>query len=99
MRAKRFARGADCPTCGATPCHQKWKPRKTVNLDDFAPISDCNPVDAVYCRRCGLVFCVSHFEHDDVYITNWDEIETREQGGRRFRIDYENCNVYELVDE
>lgn len=25
--------------------------------------------------------------------------ELKEQGGRRFRIDYENCNVYELVDD
>ena len=23
-----------------------------------------------------LVFRVSHFEHDDTYITSWDEIET-----------------------
>lgn len=24
--------------------------------------------------------------------------EVKEHGGRRFRIDYENCNVYEIVD-
>lgn len=32
--------------------------------------------------------------------TKWSKgTETKEQGGRRFRIDYENCNVYELVDD
>ena len=75
-RMTKFARGCDCPTCGATPSHQKWKPRKMVNLDDYAPISECDPVDAVHCHRCDLVFQVSHFEHDDTYITSWDEIET-----------------------
>ena len=30
--------------------------------------------------------------------TKWSNgTEVKEQGGRRFRIDYENCNVYELV--
>ena len=72
----KFARAADCPTCGATPCHQKWKPRKVVNLDDYTPIADCDTVDAAQCPRCGLVFQVSHFENDGVYITDWDEIET-----------------------
>lgn len=69
-------RGVDCPTCGATPSHQKWKPRKMTDLDDVAIISECDPVDAVHCPRCDLVFRVSHFEHDDTYITNWDEMET-----------------------
>ena len=72
----KFARAVDCPTCGATPSHQKWKPRKTVNLDEITAIEDVNPVDAVHCRKCDLVFCVSHFEHDDTYITSWDEVET-----------------------
>lgn len=72
----RFARDVDCPTCGATPSHQRWKPRKMVDLDDVTSIGDCNPVDAVHCLRCDLVFRVSHFEHDDTYITSWDEIET-----------------------
>lgn len=72
----KFARAVDCQTCGATPSHQKWKPRKTVNLDDYTPIADCDPVDAVRCPKCDLVFCVTHFEHDDTYITSWDEIET-----------------------
>lgn len=75
-RRVRFIRGVDCPTCGATPSHQKWKPRKVTDLDDVAIISECNPVDAVHCHRCDLVFRVSHYEHDDTYITNWDEIET-----------------------
>lgn len=31
--------------------------------------------------------------------TKWSKVtETKEQGGRMFRIDYVNCNVYELVD-
>lgn len=34
-------------------------------------------------RRCDLVFRVSHFEHDDTYITCWDE----------------NYNAYELKIE
>lgn len=30
--------------------------------------------------------------------TKWSKgTEMKEQGGRKFRIDYENCNVYELV--
>lgn len=75
-RRIRFARGYDCPRCGATPSHQKWKPRKMVDLDEVTPISYCNPVDAVQCPRCGLVFSVSHFENDGTYVTCWDEIET-----------------------
>lgn len=47
-----------------------------VDFSDFTSISDCNPVDAVHCHRCDMVFRVSHFEHDDTYITSWDEIET-----------------------
>ena len=32
--------------------------------------------------------------------TKWSRgTETKEQGGRRFQIDYANCNVYELVDD
>ncbi len=31
--------------------------------------------------------------------TRWSKgTETKEQGGRQFRIDYANCNVYERVD-
>lgn len=34
-------------------------------------------------------------DHD--WWARWSKgTETKEQGGRRFRIDYENCNVYEL---
>ena len=47
-----------------------------VDLSEMSVISDCNPVDAVECYHCGLVFRVCHFEHDDTYITSWDEIET-----------------------
>lgn len=72
----KFARDVDCPTCGATPSHQKWKPRRTVDASEMAAIGSLNPVDAVHCRRCDLVFSVSHYEHDDTYITSWDEIET-----------------------
>ena len=28
----RFMRGVDCPACGATPSHRKWKPRE---MDDY----------------------------------------------------------------
>lgn len=77
MAWTKFARDVDCPRCGATPARQKWKPRKQlVDLDEMSVISDCNPVDAVECFNCGLVFRVCHFEHDDTYITCWDEIET-----------------------
>lgn len=38
-------------------------------------IEDADPIDAVYCRKRDLVFCVSQFEHDDTYITDLDEIE------------------------
>lgn len=72
----RFARSCDCPTCGAVPSHQKWRPRKLVDLKDFVAISDCHPVDAVMCPHCGLVFSVAHYENDGTYITSWDEIET-----------------------
>ena len=38
--------------------------------------------------------------NDHAWWTKWSKgTETREQGGRRFRIDYENCNVYELKIE
>ena len=37
--------------------------------------------------------------NDGSWWTKWSKgTETKEQGGRRFRIDYENCNVYELLD-
>lgn len=65
----------DCPNCGATHCHQKWKQHKTANSNEMMAIEDANPVDAVHCRKCDLVFCVSRFEHDDTYITDLDEIE------------------------
>ena len=36
-------------------------------------------------------------DHD--WWTKWSKgEETREQGGRRFRIDFSNCNVYEVAD-
>ena len=69
MKRIKFARPVDCPTCGA-------KPRKTADANEMAAIGDANPVDAVHCSRCDLVFRVSHFEHDDTYITSRDEIET-----------------------
>ena len=52
----KFARDVDCPTCGATPCRQKWKPRKTVDVNEMAVIEELNPVDAVHCHKCDLVF-------------------------------------------
>ena len=66
-RSIKFARPCDCPTCGATPSHQKWKPRKPVYTDQ---------VVAVHCPRCDLVFGVVHYGHDDTYITSWTEFET-----------------------
>lgn len=75
-RRIRFIRGVDCPTCGATPSHRKRKPREMADLDYVAIIGECNPVDAVHRPRCDLVFRVSHFEHDDTYVTNWDGIGT-----------------------
>lgn len=76
MKWIKFARPVDCPTCGAPPSRQKWKPRKPVDVDKMVAISDVNPVDAVRCPRCDLVFSVSHYEHDDCYITSWTEFET-----------------------
>lgn len=76
LRNSKFAKAVNCPRCGATPFHQKWKPRGIVDFSDFTNISDCNPVDAIHCHRCDMVFRVSHFEHDDTYITSWDEMET-----------------------
>ena len=36
-------------------------------------------------------------DHD--WWTKWSKgEEVREQGGRRFRIDFSNCNVYEVTD-
>lgn len=38
--------------------------------------------------------------NDHAWWTRWSKgTETKEQGGRRFRIDFVNCNVYELVGE
>lgn len=76
MKWIKFARLVDCPTCGATPSRQKWKPRKQVDTNEMVAISKVNPVDAVRCPRCDLVFSVSHYEHDDCYITSWTEFET-----------------------
>lgn len=75
-RRIKFARPVDCPTCGATPSQQKWKPRKLVYTDQVVAIGDVDPVDAVHCPRCDLVFSVVHYEHDDTYITSWTEFET-----------------------
>lgn len=49
MKWIKSARLVDCPTCGATPSRQKWKPRKQVDTDEMAAISEVNPVDAVRC--------------------------------------------------
>lgn len=76
MRRIEFARPVDCPTCGAAPSRRKWKPRKIVDVDEMVAIRDVDPVDAVHCPRCDLVLSVSHFEHDDTYITSWTEFET-----------------------
>nr|DAH96744.1 MAG TPA: hypothetical protein [Caudoviricetes sp.] len=36
--------------------------------------------------------------NDQAWWTKWSRgTEVKEQGGRKFRIDYANCNVYELV--
>lgn len=41
-----------------------------------------------------------HDMPDHAWWTKWSKgTETKEQGGRRFRIDYSNCNVYELVGD
>lgn len=37
--------------------------------------------------------------NDNAWWSKWSKgTEVKEKGGRRFRIDYDNCNVYELVD-
>lgn len=40
MKWIKFARLVDCPTCGAPPSRQKWKPRKPVDVDEMVAISD-----------------------------------------------------------
>lgn len=65
MRRIKSARPVDCPTCGATPSQQKWKPRKLVYTNEVVAISDVD-----------LVFGVVHYGHDDTYITSWTEFET-----------------------
>lgn len=38
--------------------------------------------------------------NDHAWWTKWSKgTEVKEQNGRKFRIDYSNCNVYELVGE
>lgn len=38
--------------------------------------------------------------NDNAWWTKWSKgTEVQEQGGRKFRIDYANCNVYELESE
>lgn len=76
MKWIEFARPCDRPTCGATASRQKWKPRKQVDTDEMVAISEVNPVDAVRCPRCDLVFSVMHYERDDCYITSRTEFET-----------------------
>lgn len=46
-----------------------------VDLGEATALVDCNPVDAVQCQSCGLVFQASQFENDGTYITSWDEFE------------------------
>lgn len=76
IRKTKFAKADDCPRCGATPSQQKWKPRGHVDFSEYIRVDDCNPVDAVHCHHCDMVFSVVHFEHDGEYITSWDEFET-----------------------
>lgn len=72
-----FTGDADCPTCGAIPSKQKWKPRKRLtDISQADAIDRLSPVDAVKCERCGLVFSVSHYENDGTYVTDWCERET-----------------------
>lgn len=38
--------------------------------------------------------------NDNAWWTKWSNgTEVKEQGGRRFRINYTNCNVYEVIDD
>lgn len=38
--------------------------------------------------------------NDNAWWTKWSKgTEVKKQNGRKFRIDYANCNVYELVGE
>lgn len=63
-----------CPRCGATSCHQKYKPRRLASeISKFWPISNTNAVDGVVCPRCGAGFRVSHLEHDDTYFIDLAE--------------------------
>ena len=49
-----FDGDADCPTCGAIPSKQKWKPRKRLtDISQADAIDRLSPVDAVKCGRCG----------------------------------------------
>lgn len=63
-----------CPRCGATSCHQKYRPRRKVSdVNRMWLISDTNPVDGVVCPRCGEGFRVSHLEHDETCFTDLTE--------------------------
>lgn len=65
MKRIKFARPVDCPTCGATPCHQKWKPRKTVDANEMDVIGDANPVDAVQVIGAEGIFSEYAFPEND----------------------------------
>ena len=59
---------------------------------DFLKYDDEMPDHFINLTRSG--------DNDNAWWTKWSKgTETKEQGGRRFRIDYANCNVYELVDD
>ena len=70
-RFKGYSIKGSCPTCGATPCHQKWKRSTKTYHADMDLASNMNPVDGFICPRCYEAFRVSRLESEDGFIIDW----------------------------
>lgn len=65
----RFSERKNCPKCGATPCHQKYRER-AIHLD-MTKCTDMNPVDGFICPYCREAFRVSRLESEAGFIIDW----------------------------
>lgn len=62
-----------CPTCGASPCHQKHKLHRLVDIGKMDSFDVVNPVDGVMCFECGEGFVVYRLEVEDPYFCDLTE--------------------------
>lgn len=61
-----------CPRCGASPCHQRWKPKdERADLSVMEHAGNFSLVDAIQCPKCGMAFSISRLETDGEFIVDW----------------------------